>query len=114
MSGIAFVSLKTLRRSFARPRRLLRVSFLAGVEKGILRSRRIITDTHERLDLAGAGKLTKALGLLDMFFRKDSLPPEQNPGAVYDDFGVAAKYPPHEKPTRWTEMRLPDGTLHTP
>jgi len=26
----------------------------------------------------------------------------------------AQKFPPHEKPTQWTEMRLPDGTLHTP
>ena len=27
---------------------------------------------------------------------------------------LAEKYPPHEKHTQWTEMRLPDGTLHTP
>lgn len=27
---------------------------------------------------------------------------------------VAAKFPAHEKPTKWTEMRLFDGTLHTP
>lgn len=27
---------------------------------------------------------------------------------------VAAKFPAHEKPTKWTEMRVLDGTLHTP
>lgn len=27
---------------------------------------------------------------------------------------AAARFPAHEKPTKWTEMRLPDGTLHTP
>ena len=27
---------------------------------------------------------------------------------------LAKRYPPHSEPTRWTEMRLPDGTLHTP
>lgn len=27
---------------------------------------------------------------------------------------AASQYPPKEGPTRWTEMRLPDGTLHTP
>ena len=34
-------------------------------------------------------------------------------GVSFDE-RIAAKYPPHEQPTRWTEMRLPDGTLHTP
>lgn len=27
---------------------------------------------------------------------------------------TAALYPPHDRVTHWTEMRLPDGTLHTP
>jgi len=27
---------------------------------------------------------------------------------------AAGKYPPKDGPTRWTEMRLPDGGLHTP
>ena len=34
-------------------------------------------------------------------------------GVSFDE-KEAAKYPPHEKITQWTEMRPPDGTLHTP
>lgn len=34
-------------------------------------------------------------------------------GVSFDERRAAA-YPPHEGPTHWTEMRLPDGTLHTP
>lgn len=37
------------------------------------------------------------------------------PGHGVDfDEKAAAHFPPHNKPTCWTEMRLPDGTLHTP
>ena len=34
-------------------------------------------------------------------------------GVAFDE-KAAEKFPPHDKPTQWTEMRLPDGTLHTP
>lgn len=34
-------------------------------------------------------------------------------GVMFDEKAAQA-FPPHEKPTLWTEMRLPDGTLHTP
>lgn len=38
-----------------------------------------------------------------------------NPGiGVEFDEKAAAKYPPYEGRTGWTEMRYPDGTLHTP
>ena len=37
------------------------------------------------------------------------------PGHGVDfDEKAAAQFPPHDRPTVWTEMRLPDGTLHTP
>lgn len=39
----------------------------------------------------------------------------EKPGHGVDfNEALAEKYPPHEKTTKWTEMRLPDGTLHTP
>ena len=34
-------------------------------------------------------------------------------GVSFDE-ALAKRYPPHDEPTHWTEMRLPDGTLHTP
>lgn len=34
-------------------------------------------------------------------------------GVSFDE-KLAAQYPPHEKLTQWTEMRLPDGTIHMP
>ena len=39
----------------------------------------------------------------------------ERPGhGVEFDETQAAKYPPHDRVAAWTEMRLPDGTLHTP
>jgi len=39
----------------------------------------------------------------------------ETPGHGVDfDEKEAAHFPPHDRPTVWTEMRLPDGTLHTP
>ena len=39
----------------------------------------------------------------------------ETPGhGVEFDEKEAAHFPPHDRPTVWTEMRLPDGTLHTP
>lgn len=38
----------------------------------------------------------------------------EKPGHGVDfDEREARKYPPHQKPTLWTEMRLPDSTIHT-
>lgn len=47
--------------------------------------------------------------------RSGALEVTERPGHGVDFCeAAAAKFPPHEEPTRWTEMRLPDGTLHTP
>ena len=48
-------------------------------------------------------------------YRDGALWLHEAPGHGVDfDEKAAACFPPHDKPTRWTEMRLPDGTLHTP
>ena len=39
----------------------------------------------------------------------------EKPGlGIEFDEKIAAKYPPKTGATGWTEMRLPDGSLHTP
>lgn len=48
-------------------------------------------------------------------YRDGALWLNEVPGHGVDfDEKAAAFFPPHEKPTLWTEMRLKDGTLHTP
>jgi mannonate dehydratase len=48
-------------------------------------------------------------------YRDGALWINEEPGhGVGFDEKAAAKFPPHTKPTWWTEMRLPDGTLHFP
>lgn len=48
-------------------------------------------------------------------YRDGALWLNEAPGhGVEFDEKAAAAFPPHEKPTKWTEMRLLDGTLHTP
>lgn len=48
-------------------------------------------------------------------YRDGALWLNEAPGhGVGFDEKAAAAFPPHDKPTKWTEMRLPDGTLHTP
>lgn len=48
-------------------------------------------------------------------YRDGALWLNETPGhGVCFDEKAAAAFPPHEKPTLWTEMRLPDGTLSYP
>ena len=48
-------------------------------------------------------------------YRGGAIHLNEAPGHGVDfDEREAAKHPPHDRPTVWTEMRLPDGTLHTP
>lgn len=48
-------------------------------------------------------------------YRDGALWLEDTPGhGVTFNEEAARAFPPHSNPTRWTEMRLPDGTLHTP
>lgn len=49
------------------------------------------------------------------FYRDGAVWLNEKPGHGVDfNEKEAGKFPPHDRPTVWTEMRLPDGTLHTP